>query len=82
MSPPRVKIGGIRLHVLCRRRQAMRVKDELVRTEEETTDGALDALSARGVVAGREEGSATAPGTLVVNAESKILGQPRRRIVA
>lgn len=60
----------------------MRVKDELVRREKQAAERALDAFRARRIVAGGQKAAATAPRALVMDAERKVLGKPRRRIVA
>lgn len=80
VSAPRVEISRVRLHVLVRRADAVRVEDELVGREEQAAVRALDALCARAVVTGGQEGAATAPGALVVNGEREIFGQSARRI--
>jgi len=79
---PRVEIGRVRLHVLVGWIPTVRVEDELVRREEVVAVHALDALGARAVVTRRQEGSAAAPGALVVNGERKVLGQPAEMITA
>jgi hypothetical protein len=66
VSPPGVEVGSIRLHVLGSRTCAMRVEDELVWREEETTERALNALGSRGVVSCGQEGPAAPPSTFVV----------------
>lgn len=50
---PRIEIRRVRLHVLVRRTDAMRMEDELVGREEQAAVRALDALCARAVVTGR-----------------------------
>lgn len=67
MSPPRVEIGSVGLHVFGGRSSAVGMEDEFVGGEEETTEGALDALGSRRVVARRQESAATPPSTLVVH---------------
>lgn len=72
---PRVEIGCVRLDVLVRRPDPVRVEDELVRREEEAAVRAFDALGAGAVVPGRKERAPASPGALVVNGERKVLGQ-------
>ncbi len=55
VPPPRVEVGGVRLDVLVRFSDAVRMEHELVRGEEDAAVAALDALGARGVVARRHE---------------------------
>lgn len=72
---PRVEVGRVRLHVLVRRVDAVRMEDELVRREEQAAVRALDALGARAVVTCGQESAAAAPGALVMDGERKVFGQ-------
>jgi hypothetical protein len=58
------------------------MEDEFVGGEEEATEGALDALGSRRIVARRQESTATPPSTLVVHREREVFRQARRRIVS
>lgn len=77
---PRVEIRRVRLHVLVRRTDTMRMENELIRREEQAAVRALDTLCARAVVTGWQEGAAAAPGAFMVNGEGEIFGQSARRI--
>ena len=81
MSPPRVEISCIRLHVFGGRSCAVGVEYEFVGGEEEATEGAFDALGSRRVISRRQESPATPPSTLMMYGERKVLGQTRRRVV-
>ena len=76
VTTPRVEVGGVRLHVLVRRADSMRVEDELVGGEEEAAVGALDALCAGAVVTSGEESAAAAPGAFVVHREREVFREP------
>lgn len=52
VPPPGVEVGRVRLHVLVRLADAVRVEDEFVRRVEQAAVRALDALGARAVVTG------------------------------
>lgn len=72
---PRVEVGRVRLHVLVRWAEPMRVEDELVRREEQSAVRAFDTLGSRAVISGGQERAAAAPSALVVNRERKVLRQ-------
>lgn len=72
VAPPRVEVGRVRLDVLGVR-QPVRVEDELVRREEESAEGALDALRAGAVVARGDEGAPAAPGAVVHHLEGEVV---------
>jgi len=76
---PRIEIRRVRLHVLVRRVNTVRVEDELVRREEQATVRAFDALCTRAVVTSGQEGAAATPSTLVVNGEREIFGQSAKQ---
>lgn len=78
---PRVEVRRVRLHVLVRRADTMRMEDELVRREEQAAVRALDTLGTRAVVASGQEGAAAAPGAFMVNGEREIFGQSARRVM-
>lgn len=74
VAPPRVEVGRVRLHVLVRRADPVRVEDELVRREEEAAVGALYALGPGAVVTRRKERASATPRALVVHREREVLG--------
>nr|CAH7717535.1 unnamed protein product [Callosobruchus chinensis] len=75
MTPPRIEVRCIRLDVLVVGTESVRVEDELVRGEEQTTHGAFDAFSSRGVVARGQERTLASPGAFVEHCKSKVLRQ-------
>lgn len=74
VAPPRVEVGRVRLHVLVRRPDPVRVEYELVRREEEAAVGALYALGAGTVVTRRKERAPATPRALVVHREGEVFG--------
>lgn len=82
MTTPRVEVGCVWLDVFGGWSRAMRVEDELVGREEEAAELALDALGARRVVTGGEEGASTTPSALVVHGEGEVLGEARGGVIA
>ena len=72
MTSPRVEIGGIGMAVVGVG-EMMEVEDELVGREEHATAVTLDALSARAVVARRNELTATSPAARVTHMKGEVL---------
>ena len=82
VTSPRVEVGRVRLYVLRAGSRPVRVEDELVGREKQAAHGALDALGARRVVPGRQEGAAAAPRALVVHGKRKVFRKSGRTVVA
>ena len=80
VTPPRIEVGGVRLHVLGVG-QAMRVEDEFVGRKEQVAQKTFDALGPRRVVARRKERATTSPRALMAHVECEVFRKLRRTLI-